>query len=241
MEVVDDHTLRLGLCRVKGLGTAMAARMVQKRTLRLFSSLDGFLSRVRPSAKERRVLAQAGALNDLPLVEHRREALWQVELPLFDDLLSLGRSLNPGIMAPMEMEERLTADYSKQGASVGPHPMRVWREQHGRKNILRANDLHNLPSGFPITVAGMAICRQRPGTAKGHCFISLEDETGIANLFVNQKTFHTFRLVITSEPFLCAVGRLQRSEGNQPTVYVTGITPLADVEREHAAKSHDFH
>ncbi len=90
-------------------------------------------------------------------------------------------------------------------------------------------------------VAGMAICRQRPGTAKGHCFISLEDETGIANLFVNQKTFHALRLVITSEPFLCAVGRLQRSEGDQPTVYVTGITPLADIDREQAAKSHDFH
>lgn len=200
-EVVDDATLRLGLHRVKGFGNATAARLVQERSLTAFSSLEDFLSRVRPSAKERRVLAQAGALNDVPLVEHRREALWQVELPLFDDLLSPARSIATGIMPPMEMEERLSADYATQGASVGPHPMRVWREKSGRKNILRAKDLHNLPGGFPVTVAGMAICRQRPGTAKGHCFISLEDETGIANLFVNQKTFHTFRLVITSELF----------------------------------------
>lgn len=240
-EVIDDRTLRLGLHRVKGLSTGAAARLVSQREDRPFSSLDDFLHRVRPSEKERRILAQAGALNDLPNVDHRREALWQVELPLFDDLLSPNRSTCPGIMPPMRMEERLSADFATQGASVGPHPMRLWREKSGRKEILRAKDLHNLPGGFPVTVAGMAICRQRPGTAKGHCFISLEDETGIANLFVNQKTFHTFRLVITSEPFLCAEGWLQRSEGDQPTVYVTGITPLADIDREQAAKSHDFH
>lgn len=240
-EVVDDSTLRLGLHRVKCLGTATAARLVQERAQRAFESLEDFLSRVHPSAKERRVLAQAGALNDLPLVEHRREALWQIELPLFDDLLPPARSIASGIMPPMEMTERLSADYATQGASIGPHPMRIWREKAGRKDILRAKDLHNLPGGFPVIVAGMAICRQRPGTAKGHCFISLEDETGIANLFVNKKTFHAFRLVITSEPFLCAIGTLQRSEGDKPTVYVTGITPLFDIGPEHAAKSHDFH
>jgi hypothetical protein len=69
----------------------------------------------------------------------------------------------------------------------------------------------------------------------------LEDETGIANLFVNRKTFHEFRLVITTEPFLLAQGRLQRSEGDQPTVCVTRISPLADIDREHASSSHDFH
>ncbi|GAA5119391.1 hypothetical protein JIN84_21755 [Luteolibacter yonseiensis] len=129
-------------------------------------------------------------------------------------------------MPPMEMAERLSADFATQGASIGPHPMRLWRERMGTRQYQRAKDLTNLPSGFPIRVAGMVICRQRPGTAKGHCFISLEDETGIANLFVKKETFHAFRLVITSESFLCAEGRLQRSEGDQPTVYVTGITPL---------------
>lgn len=72
-------------------------------------------------------------------------------------------------------------------------------------------------------------------------WVSLEDETGIANLFVHQKTFHTFRRVIAGEPFLLAIGRLQRSEGDQPTVYVAGIKPLADADQAHAAKSHDFH
>jgi error-prone DNA polymerase len=119
--------------------------------------------------------------------------------------------------------------------------MFLWREHHGTRDILRASDLQNLPHGIPVTVAGMAICRQRPGTAKGHCFISLEDETGIANLFVPKTTFHRLRGVITSEPFLRVEGILQRSEGDQPTVYVFHIEALCGIEPEHAARSHDFH
>jgi len=240
-EVLDDVTLRLGLRRLKGLTNATAARIVKERGSRLFSSLEDFLARVGPSAKEKRLLAQAGALNELPRIEHRREALWQVELPFHDDLLTSHRPANRGIMPPMEMTERLSADFATQGSSIGPHPMLLWRSNPGSPKVQRAKDLHNLPNGCPVTVAGMAICRQRPGTAKGHCFISLEDETGIANLFVHQKTFHAFRLVISTEAFLCAHGRIQRSEGDQPTVFVTNITPLPGIDREHAARSHDFH
>ena len=92
-----------------------------------------------------------------------------------------------------------------------------------------------------MQVAGLVICRQRPGTAKGHCFISLEDETGIANLFVHVKTFRQLKLVIVSEPFLLAEGRIQISEGGQPTVFVTDIRPLPGATAALAAGSHDFH
>lgn len=237
--VVDDTTLRLGLNRMKGLSAATAAAIVSERETRWFSSLDDFLYRVNPNAKERRLLAKAGALNDLPDIEHRREALWQVELPLFDDLMATAREAAP--LPAMAIAERLTADYATQGASSGPHPMRLWRQNHGTREVLRAVDLQNLPGGVPVTVAGLAICRQRPGTAKGHCFISLEDETGIANLFVPQETFQRLRMVITTESFLRAQGRLQRSEGDQPTVYVTAVYPLAGSNAEQAARSHDFH
>lgn len=148
----------------------------------------------------------------------------------------------------MTLPERLAADFASQGATTGPHPMALWRERFLKTEHLkletpphRANDLHSLCHGSAVRVAGMAICRQRPGTAKGHCFISLEDETGIANLFVPRDTFHQFRLLITSEPFLLARGRLQRSEGDQPTVYVTDLEPLPGASSAHAASSHDFH
>jgi error-prone DNA polymerase len=91
-----------------------------------------------------------------------------------------------------------------------------------------------------VAVVGIAICRQRPGTAKGHCFISLEDETGIANLFVPKKTFHRLRRVITGEAFLLARGRLQRSEGDQSTEYVTEIEPLLGVDGVAAVRSRGF-
>jgi error-prone DNA polymerase len=238
-EVEDDITLRLGLDRIKGLSAA--DRIVSERMKSPFSSLEDFMSRVRPTAKEKRLLAQSGALNGLPEVAHRRQALWQVELPLHDDLLIPPRPNGQEFLTIMSAEERLSADYHTQGASTGPHPMGLWRARSGSRHILRATDLQNLPHGIPVTVAGLAICRQRPGTAKGHCFISMEDETGIANLFVPKKTFHRLRQVITSEPFLLAEGILQRSEGDQPTVYVLHVEPLPGIEPEHATRSHDFH
>ncbi|MGL4400209.1 MAG: OB-fold nucleic acid binding domain-containing protein, partial [Luteolibacter sp.] len=238
-EVEDDTTLRLGLNGIKGLSSA--DRIVGERMKSPFSSLEDFMTRVRPTAKEKRLLAQAGALNGLPDVAHRRSALWQVELPLHDDLLIPTRPNGQEFLAVMSMEERLTADFQTQGASTGPHPMQLWRERSGSRSILRATDLENLPHGIPVTVAGLAICRQRPGTAKGHCFISMEDETGIANLFVPKKTFHRLRQVISHEPFLWVEGVLQRSEGDQPTVYVLHVEPLPGIGPEHATRSHDFH
>jgi error-prone DNA polymerase len=240
-EVENDDTLRLGLRGLKGLTESTAARIVQEREKKPYVSLEDFLTRVRPGAKEKRLLAEAGALNGLPEVEHRRQALWQVELPLYDDLLIPRYTNRRGVLPPMSPAERLSADFQTQGASTGSHPMLLWREHSGARHILRAGDLHNLPHGIPITIAGMVICRQRPGTAKGHCFISLEDETGIANLFVPKKTFHRLRRVISAEPFLLADGILQRSEGDQPTVYVLHIEPLTGIEPGQAARSHDFH
>jgi len=240
-EVLDDGKLRLGLNRLKGLSAQVMRRVIAWQSNGVVArSLEGFLSEVKPGKKDRRLLARAGALNGLAEIGHRREAMWQVELPLFDDLLNTERS-GGQVLPMMTAGERLEADFETQGASVGSHPMKLWRELHGTKRILKSADLQNLPNRCPVEVAGMAICRQRPGTAKGHCFISLEDETGIANLFVPVKTYTVFRQVITSSSFLLAKGHLQRSEGDQATVYVTFIQPLGGATDKHAAGSHDFH
>ena len=167
--------------------------------------------------------------------------MWQAELPLYDDLFQGSAPEFPDMIPAMTLAERLSSDFAVQGASSGPHPMKLWRQAAGTRKIQRACDLENLPGGIPVVVGGMAICRQRPGTANGHCFISLEDETGIANLFVPRDTFQHFRQVIVTEPFLLASGRLQRSRGDKPTVFVTGISPLGGIGADHAAASHDFH
>ena len=238
--VLDDATLRLGLHRLKGLRRDTAERIVERRSEGQFISLPDFLTRVQPNKKERRLLAAAGALNDLPEVTHRRDALWRSEQLALDDLFStLAPPAAEQVLNMMSPGERLNTDFALQGASTGPHPMRLWRQSQSLE-LATAASLYEMPHGKLLTIAGLVICRQRPGTAKGHCFISLEDEYGIANLFVPRKTFQQYKLTITSESFLLVQGRLQITEGRQPTVYVTLVKALA-VAPGLAATSHDFH
>jgi error-prone DNA polymerase len=255
--VDDDRTLRLGLHRLKGLSSGTAAGVVAERGRSPFRSLQDFLRRVRPSLAEKRLLAAAGALNGLPEIEHRRVALWQAELPFHDDLLAGVTSGNAGTrvndsptpprmpLAAMTAGERLAADLATQGATTGPHLMKLWREHFAGLPEFRAlrtsHDLHRLEHGGFIRIAGLVICRQRPSTAKGHCFISLEDEFGIANLFVPKKTFEHYKVLICTESHLLVDGRLQRAEGDQPTVYVTGLQALEGTRGAAAPDSHDFH
>ena len=237
-EVIDDHLLRLGFHRLKGLRQNTMEHIVEERSKSAFSSLEDFLRRVRPNVKERRLLAAAGALNDLPEVEHRRDALWQAEQLPLDDLFAAPPPTEK-VLEMMTPAERLNTDFALQGSTTGPHPMRLWRRDQDL-NLTTSASLFEMPHGKPLVIAGLVICRQRPGTAKGHCFISLEDEFGIANLFIPRKTFHAYKLIIVSESFLLVQGRLQITEGRQPTVYVTSIQPLG-VSGDLATVSHDFH
>lgn len=236
--VINDSTIRLGLHRIKGLRTATCERIIEARSEQAFTSLPDFLHRVVPNKKERRLLAAIGALNDLPEISHRRDALWQAELLPIDDLFAAQQSV-PNSLAQMTTAERLATDFAIQSASTGPHPMKLWREAHPKKGHCHSTSILNLPHGLPIEIAGLVICRQRPGTAKGHCFISLEDEFGIANLFIPRKTFHQYRLVIVSENFLLVQGRLQITEDRKPTIFVTHIEPLANAS-QLTTSSHDF-
>jgi error-prone DNA polymerase len=189
------------------------------------------------------VLAKAGALKALG--HHRRSALWEAEAEREVDLFTLARSdrLKPALqreaspLALMTPMERLSADYDAQSLTVGPHPMRFLRDT--LKDVKRAVELRECKHGQRVKIAGMVICRQRPGTAKGHVFVSLEDETGIANAFVHSDTFEANRLVITQEPFLSIHGRLQNVEG-VISVYAMRIEAL-HFEQVLGAESHDFH
>jgi error-prone DNA polymerase len=113
----------------------------------------------------------------------------------------------------MNEAERLVADYAGMGLSTGRHPMALRRDELAMRGILRASDLRTARQGRRVRVAGMVITRQRPGTAKGFVFLTLEDETGIANIIVRPDLFARDRLVIIEEPFLIVDGVLQQQDG----------------------------
>jgi error-prone DNA polymerase len=140
-------------------------------------------------------------------------------------------------LAPMTLPERVRADYETMNLTTGPHPMKLLRDN--LPNIWRAIDLAHARHGSIIQIAGNVICRQRPGTAKGFVFISLEDETGVSNAIVEPELFERFRLLITEEAFLLIEGEVQNSD-NVVLIKAREIRPLAH-EQLVGSESHDFH
>jgi error-prone DNA polymerase len=140
-------------------------------------------------------------------------------------------------LAPMTLPERVRADYETMNLTTGPHPMKLLRGN--LPNIWRAIDLIHAQHGSTIQIAGNVICRQRPGTAKGFVFISLEDETGVSNAIVEPELFERFRLPITEEAFLLIEGEVQNSD-DVVLIKAREIRPLAH-EQLVGSESHDFH
>jgi error-prone DNA polymerase len=201
-----------------------------------------------------RGLCQVELRNKRKARSHRRDALWQVERaarstgPLFQEcdelefhLESSSDALLPGAsspLLPMTAEERLVADFRGTGMTVGPHPMAYHRRELQKEGIRSATELHNLPDGTPVRIAGSVIARQRPGTAKGFVFLSLEDETGIANAIITPQLFERSHVVVVHQQFLVIEGKLQNQE-NVISVKAESVRPLNITRAE--TTSHDFH
>jgi len=141
-------------------------------------------------------------------------------------------------LKPMTELERLVADYAGMGLSAGRHPMALKRDELAMRGILRARDLTSARQGRRVRVAGMVITRQRPGTAKGFVFLTLEDETGIANIIVRPDLFARDRLVIVEEPFLIVDGVLQNQDG-VTSVRAEQVQGMKGVDVDFDA--HDFY
>ncbi len=174
-------------------------------------------------------------------VFHRRDALWQVERAVRGSgplLEKLPEPDSPSPLTPMNHEERLVADFHGTGLTVGPHPMAYRREWLNAMGIRRASELRDLPSGKRLRIGGCVITRQRPGTAKGFVFVSLEDETGVANAIITPDLFHRNRLLLASERFLAIEGILQNQD-NVISVKAERVLPLFVTKAE--TTSHDFH
>ena len=138
----------------------------------------------------------------------------------------------------MTEAERLVADYAGTGLTIGRHPMALRRDELAMRGVLRAMDLHTTRQGRRVRVAGMVITRQRPGTAKGFVFLTLEDETGIANIIVRPDLFARDRLVIVEEPFLVVDGVLQNQDG-VTSVRAEAVQGMRGVDIDFDA--HDFY
>jgi error-prone DNA polymerase len=239
VELPGRH-LRLGLRYARGLREDTAQTILRARAERPFSSVDDLAVRVRELHKdELNRLAEIGALNSLDQA-HRRDALWQTQRairpvgPLLADLEELGQ---PSPLAPMNTDERLSADYQGTGLTIGKHPMAYRRAEMDKLRVTRAADLARVPNGRLVRIAGTVIVRQRPGTAKGFVFLSMEDETGIMNAILTPPTFDRFKLTVLGERFLLIDGVLQNLDG----VISVKAARVAGLPQGAAAASHDFY
>jgi len=225
---------------------------VQLRPEGRFRSIEDVAQRTGLRRDELTTLADIGALN--AFTHERRSALWQVERAVRpagemyagledDGANSKLKTQNSkkeeahSPLKPMDAGERLHADYAGTGLTIGPHPMALRRGDLALQGVVRASDLPNVRNGRRVRVAGMVITRQRPGTAKGFVFLTLEDETGISNIIVRPDLFDRQRVIVVGQPFLLVDGILQHQDGvlSVRAERVEGIEGAASVD------AHDFY
>ncbi|HUP03915.1 MAG TPA: error-prone DNA polymerase [Bryobacteraceae bacterium] len=229
--------LRLGLRYARGLREEAARAILRARP---FTSIDDLAPRV-PELRKDEInrLAEIGALNSLR-AEHRRDALWKSQRavrPVGPLLESLEETGGASPLARMNTEERLRADYHGAGLTIGKHPMAYRREEMDARGVTPAAELANVPNGRLVRIAGSVVVRQRPGTAKGFVFLSMEDETGIMNAIVAPPVYDRYKVALLSEPFLSILGTLQNLDG----VISVKASRVEALRAGAAASSHDFH
>jgi error-prone DNA polymerase len=242
----ENGGVRLGLRFVRGLRET-SGRAIEAAQKNGFTSADDLARRARLRDDQLTKLAYAGALASFGLT--RRAALWQAAIaardagPLFeaegrkrsDDPSSF--ALRPSPLADLSPGEETVADYDSMQLTTGPHLLQHFRPQLTRDGVVSAKGLTELPNGRRVTTAGAVIVRQRPGTAKGFVFLTLEDETGLSQAIVHPDLFREQRALIVSAPGIIVEGTLQNLEG-QPSVRAERFWPLDGVTE---SSSHDFH
>src|SRR5947199_225650 len=223
-----ETKLRAGMAR-QGIHGAAAEEIVHAITA--FHDIAG---RAGLARDERTTLAAIGAL--APLGRTRRASLWEAALQDPGELFAPPRG-SGSPLAEMTEGERLVADYAGTGVTLGRHPMPMRRAELRRRGVLSARELAGAEHETRVRVAGSVIVRQRPGTAKGFVFLSLEDETGIANVIVTPQRFARHRLTLVTAPFLLVEGIVQQQDGvvSVRALRVADLAPLA-----HNVPSHDF-
>jgi error-prone DNA polymerase len=232
--------LRLGLRYARGLREEAGQAILRARAAMPFTSVDDLALRV-PELRKDEInrLAEIGALNGLNKL-HRRGALWQAQRAIRQVgplLAHLEETDTVSPLLPMDTDERLCADYGGTGLTVGRHPMAHRRAEMNALGVTPAIQLAQIPNGRLVRIAGSVIVRQRPGTAKGFVFLSLEDETGVMNAIITPAIFDQYKQAILAETFLLIYGPLQNLDG----VVSVKATLVQGLRAGAAPESHDFH
>jgi error-prone DNA polymerase len=211
------HDVRIGFGSVKGLGDEEAKAVVEERELRgPFKSFDEFATRVGLKEEALRNLALVGAFDSFG--EPRRALLWRARdahrtSPSFvRRALALPTTAAPEL-PPVDAQERTALDYRLTGIPTGPQIMSFYRQDLARRGVLRACDLESRRHGSYVLIAGAVVVKQHPETAKGHVFLSLEDETGISNIIIRPATYRLYKRVLDSDAAVVVGGTLQTVDG----------------------------
>jgi error-prone DNA polymerase len=236
----SSPAVRLGLLMVRGLSEAGARRIVAARAATRFADVEDLARRAELDRRDRRNLAAAGAL--AALAGHRRAAHWQAagaqERPLLLRDAPI-RERHPALPAPTESEE-IVADYHSLGLTLGRHPLALLRHRLQRLRLTPAAELHALPDGRRARTAGIVTCRQRPSTAKGVVFVTLEDETGYINVVVWHDLVERQRRELLGSSLLGVDGVLQK-EGEVVHLVARRLTDYTRLLGGLNAESRDFH
>ncbi|MBC7925236.1 MAG: error-prone DNA polymerase, partial [Bryobacteraceae bacterium] len=239
--VDTGKSLRMGLRYIRGLRQEAGLAIEAARRSAPFVSIDDLVQRVPELRKdELRTLAKTGALNFINDIR-RRDAMWDSERarrPAGPLLSAVQQIEQPSPLQQMTLKERLHADFTGTGLTVGRHPMAYYRPEMEKRGVRTAMELHALRDGQLVKIAGAVIVRQRPGTAHGFVFLSLEDETGVVNIIIEPKTFDRNKETFVRYPFLLIHGTLQNQQG--AISVKAGKVEAIDVNAI-PVPSHDFH
>jgi error-prone DNA polymerase len=236
---LEQFALRLGLRMIKGLSQKLGERIVEARGERPFLSIDDFTRRTGLSSSVLARLSRADAFQSLDL--DRRSALWQSLpeqklLPLFDGVTGDEAA---AALPPLSPLEEVIADYKTSGLSLRDHPVKFMRDRLRQLRAQSAAELAGFAHGKSVRVAGLVLMRQRPATASGITFVTLEDETGIVNLIVRPEVWEHHHHIARRSQAVLARGIVQRRE-EVIHVFVERLYDLSELIAGVNVKSRDF-
>ena len=237
---MSQTALRLGLCLVKGLSQAGGERVAAARRQAPFADVDDLVRRAGLNQRDSEALAAAGALARLS--GHRRSAVWDVSgierLPAVLERSAIVEA--PAVLAAPSEGEDIVADYASLGLTLGRHPVALLRERLARQRMSTAAELKSLPHGHIARVTGLVTGRQRPGTASGVTFVTLEDETGMVNVIVWHDLAERQRKELLRSSLLTVYGTLER-EGEVVHLIAGRLRDQTGLLGNLVTHSRDFH